>query len=342
MEGAGGSVTDPLVSVIITAYQSARWLPETLGSVMAQTYGRWEVVLVDDGSTDDTVERIAPFRVRLRYVHQPNAGLGPARNAALALAQGDYIALLDADDVWEPEKLAVQVRLAQMHPESGLIACDGVWFDDTTTAPDSHLLASAVVDALARTHDGVHTERTTNAMLDRNPITCPAQTLIPRHVWERVGPFIDGPCQDYDYWLRITRDHAITFHADRLARFRAHSTSMGGPSETRGFVHAPAMLSVWRAHRARCDPADRKRVSVAMRHHVRDISKALVSHGLVHDRRAARGFLHDLARAAPGSPYPRVGLALLRVAPTPSVGRRAQLEREQREPHTDGDEHNPL
>jgi len=315
----GSGVTEPLVSVVITAYQSARWLPDTLESVMTQTYTNWEVILVDDGSTDDTVERIEPFRSRIRYFHQPNGGLASARNAGLAQARGDYIALLDADDLFEPEKLATQVRIAQAHPTSGLIVCDGVRFDDKTGEVTSyHLLSKRVVDAM-HDADGTYTARVHRLVIERNPTRCPAVTLIPRAVWEKIGPFNDYLSQDYDYWLRISREFPITFHPDSLVRFRRHDTSMGGPNKLRRYVHAANRVAIWRAHSEQCAPSERRLIAKQLRRHTAGVSWRLLQYGVQSDRQAARHWLRELADAGPRSPYPRGALALLRVIP----GRRA-------------------
>ena len=313
-------MTEPLVSVVITAYQAARWLPATLGSVMAQTYRNWEVVLIDDGSTDDTVDRIAPFRSRIRYVHQPNAGMAAARNAGLALAGGDYIALLDADDLWLPEKLATQVRIARANPESGLIVCDGVLFDDAT---GKELRAHLIRDASLL--EATVTLRCHESMIRVNPVACPAQTLIPRPVLERVGPLGDYQSQDYDCWLRISQHYPLTFHADRLVRRRKHPTSMTGPSGAPRYAQAVQRVKIWSAHRERCDAEERALVDARRRSVMRRTSKGLVKYGITRDRRAARRWLAELARADPWSPFPRAGLLLLRVLPSRSApaGQRA-------------------
>ena len=119
----------PLVSVIIPSYQSADALPNALDSVQRQTFTDLEVIVVDDGSTDDTravVEAASTADPRIRYLYQENQGPAAARNTGIAAAEGEYIALLDADDTWEPEKLAGQVAILERHPEIGIVITDSV------------------------------------------------------------------------------------------------------------------------------------------------------------------------------------------------------------------------
>jgi glycosyltransferase involved in cell wall biosynthesis len=115
------------VTVIIPAYNAERLVAEAIQSALDQTYPNVEVVVVNDGSTDATSERVRPFLAgqRVRYLEQPNAGPAAARNRGLAEANGEYIAFLDADDLWQPTKLEKQVPLFHNRPELGLVYCLG-------------------------------------------------------------------------------------------------------------------------------------------------------------------------------------------------------------------------
>ena len=103
------SVNEPLVSCIVPVFNGERYLAEALDSVLTQTYRRLESIVVNDGSTDGTSEVIAQFGARIRCVEQPNSGLAAARNRGIAAAAGDFIAFLDADDLWLPEKISCQM-----------------------------------------------------------------------------------------------------------------------------------------------------------------------------------------------------------------------------------------
>lgn len=113
-----------LVSVVIPTYNRARYLAEAVESVLAQSYPHVEVIIIDDGSTDDTSAVAARYASKVRYVWQPNSERGAARNRGLRLARGEFVAFLDSDDVWMPDKLARDLQLFQRRPEIGLVYSD--------------------------------------------------------------------------------------------------------------------------------------------------------------------------------------------------------------------------
>jgi glycosyltransferase involved in cell wall biosynthesis len=115
----------PLVTVLVTFHNQARFVAPPLDSVLAQSYPRLETVVVDDGSTDDTRERCARYGDRVRLITRPNGGSAAARNTGLAAARGVYIAHMDGDDLWHPDKIAVQVDAALRYPEAGMLVADG-------------------------------------------------------------------------------------------------------------------------------------------------------------------------------------------------------------------------
>jgi GT2 family glycosyltransferase len=128
----------PLVSVVIPTYNRAHLIGRTLDSVRAQTFGELEIVVVDDGSTDDTrarVEAIAAIDRRVRYVGKPNGGPASARNTGFRSARGDYVALIDSDDTWYPWKVALQVRCMERFPALGM-----TWTDMEMINPSGHVV----------------------------------------------------------------------------------------------------------------------------------------------------------------------------------------------------------
>src|SRR6267154_1483950 len=115
--------TPSRVSVVIPVYNGERYLADAIQSVLDQTYQKFEVIVVDDGSTDGSARVAKRFGGAIRYVHQSNGGVSKARNTGITLAQGTYLAFLDQDDLWLPDKLAVQVAYLDSHPEVGVVYC---------------------------------------------------------------------------------------------------------------------------------------------------------------------------------------------------------------------------
>jgi len=123
---------NPLISVVIPTYNNASLVVEAVESVLAQTYERSELIVVDDGSTDDTAERLARFGDRLRFIRQENHGVPTARNAGIRAGQGELVAFLDSDDLWLPRKLEVSVRPFLEDAELGVVYTDFRLWDMNT------------------------------------------------------------------------------------------------------------------------------------------------------------------------------------------------------------------
>jgi glycosyltransferase involved in cell wall biosynthesis len=126
-------MNDPLVSIVIPTFNRASFLPRAIASVEAQTFSDWEIVLVDDGSTDDTVLLMSKYAARpgsrIQYIRQSHAGVGAARNRGIEAARGRFIAFLDSDDEYLPQKLERQLTLFQLRPDLGLVYSDYAFVD---------------------------------------------------------------------------------------------------------------------------------------------------------------------------------------------------------------------
>ena len=221
----------PLVSIIVPAFNAAPWLAETLDSAFAQTWRPLEVVVVDDGSTDDTLAIARRYEARgARIVSQANRGLSGARNAALSVVRGDYIQLLDADDLISPDKIERQVRLLRAAP-AGTLATGrwGRFRQDVTRTrftPSHHWRDQQPLDYLA------HVARTGS--------TIPVHAwLLPRAIVDAIGPFSEElrVMEDHEYFaravlastgLRYTPEgcsYYRSFHAHSLSKERQATAS---------------------------------------------------------------------------------------------------------------------
>ena len=121
----------PKVSVNIPVYNGKEYIRETLESVLKQTYSDFEIIIIDDGSTDETSQIIKEYNdPRIKYFFQENQGIGKARNAAIRKSGGEYIAFLDQDDLWLPDKLAEQITFIEKRSDLGLVFSDSIFFNE--------------------------------------------------------------------------------------------------------------------------------------------------------------------------------------------------------------------
>lgn len=294
-------MSPPLVSVIITAWNMEAWIAETLESVLAQTYPRVEIVVVDDGSSDGTPAILAGYAGRIRTFRQANQGLAAARNAGIGISRGEYLAFLDADDLWAPDKLAVQMAVAARHPESGLIGCDGVEFEGEVILRES-LLNGAMLDAVRAAAGGEATDDFHRRFIRETPMACPAQALIPRRVQAAIGPFRDSRAQDYDYYLRVAQRHPVTLHADSLVRWRYRADSMSGARERRVVQWELDILEVLSVHARRCGPEERTLIRAERARIVRDRAWSAYHTEFERNPRLAVSVLRQLLREQPWPP----------------------------------------
>ena len=187
------SVRAPRVSVVIPAYNSSAIIKEAIESVLAQSYKDIEVIVVDDGSTDDTESTVRSFGDRVLYLKQENQGAGAARNSGIQKSRGEYVAFLDSDDLWSPEKLAEQIPLLERDPELGLVYSDWFVVSENQVASDSYL--KTLPAASGYVFD----------KLVRFGFILTSGVVLRRTCLNEVGYFDNSLsiAQDYDLWLRI-------------------------------------------------------------------------------------------------------------------------------------------
>ncbi len=202
------------VSVVIPLYNAKDVVRDTLRSVRAQTLTDYEVVIVDDGSTDgsgDVVQAAAPWA---RYLRQANAGVAAARNRGIAESHGAYIALLDHDDLWHPTKLAKQAAVLDERPDVGMAVTDVVHIDRNGRETGEVGVAYNPHDHFAR-------------LFVRGFVPTPSATLIRRSVFDAVGgldeSFGSAGMDDHELWTRIAARYAIAHVAEGLTYHRHHA-----------------------------------------------------------------------------------------------------------------------
>ena len=205
----------PTVSVIIPTYNRASMLREAIQSVLDQTYSDFEIIVVDDGSTDDTRKIVnAFFDKRIRYVFQENRGRSNARNHAFALAQGKYIAFLDSDDLFLPGKLEKQVAALEKEPGFGMVYSSAICTDEQGKEIPPFMYKA-----------------TASGMIYRKvafyiPLTIILPTVVMRaEVLSQVGGFDEKMerFEDTDMWRRVARRYPILAIREPLCRIRRHS-----------------------------------------------------------------------------------------------------------------------
>ncbi len=207
----------PKISVIIPSYNAARFVSEAVSSALCQTLPPLEVIVVDDGSTDDTEAVVRSFGERVRCIRQPNGGPAVARNRGIRESRGELIAFLDADDVWLPEKLEKQWRCLQNHQTAGLVHSNYFFWDAETGGTTQ-----------AHPEGAERSGRRYAEIFIWNRLV-PSATMIKRECLDRVGLFDESiraaSTEDFDLFLRIARHYEFAYLPECLTRYRSHPGS---------------------------------------------------------------------------------------------------------------------
>ena len=216
------TATEPLVSIIIPVYNAERFILEALQSIDVQRYSPLEILLIDDGSTDGSVDLVRRHAPHVRIISQPNAGASAARNTGLRQASGEFICFLDADDGWFPEKLVAQTAYLAAHPKVGIIYHEWhVWKPDIngTFHPPQ-------LELLTQPQDGIQPELS-GWIYPRLLLDCSVHTstvMMRGSVARKIGYFdtnlVTG--EDYDYWLRASQHCEIHKLAATYSFYRSN------------------------------------------------------------------------------------------------------------------------
>lgn len=212
-----GNMKNPLISVIIPTYNRAWAIKEAIDSILAQEYSRFEIIVVDDGSTDETQQILEAYTADISIIHQRNKGVSAARNRGVDSASGQWVAFLDSDDLWLPKKLAAQVEFFRDHPDALICQTEEIWIRNGI-----------------RVNPGKRHQKPSGMIFEPSLELClvsPSAVMIRRELFDEVGLFDESlpACEDYDLWLRISCRYPVHLidtpltikrggHSDQLSR----------------------------------------------------------------------------------------------------------------------------
>lgn len=214
-----------LVSIIIPTYNSAEYIAETIDSALKQTYEPKEVIVVDDGSTDNTRDIIKSYVRRVKYIRKENGGPASARNLGIKESNGEFIALLDSDDIWLPEKLEFQIKLIEDDDRIGLVGCNSCWISKD----------GVILDNIRKGEYRNYTERRDflRRLMFSNVVSSGSNACLRRECFEKVGLFDEDVnlkgVEDWDMWLRVFQYYDIKFVEKILLKKREREGSVCSP-----------------------------------------------------------------------------------------------------------------
>ena len=204
------------VSVIIPNYNYARFIGEAIESVLAQTYQPLEIIVVDDGSTDDSIKVIESFGDKIKLIRQENGGVGKARNTGARNSNGDFFAFLDADDIWLPEKIEKQTELFN-NASIGYVSCGMSEFN----------LEGNIIGQYRPLATGWITENM--VLFDINTVVSGSAIMVNKESFERIGGFDENPnlhpSEDWDFARRISEICPVNVTSEILVRYRNHGNN---------------------------------------------------------------------------------------------------------------------
>lgn len=208
----------PQVSVVIPAYNAMKFLPATISSVLAQTYRDFEVLVINDGSSDNTAEWVTEQQQkdqRIKLISQENKGLAGARNTGIKNASAEYIAFLDADDLWDQTKLAKQVTCLAQNSQAGLVYNWVALIDEDGIVTGRLFKSNASGDIWQE-------------LTQTNFVGCGSVAMVHRCCFQKCGLFdenLGSYVEDWDMWLRIASDYNFAVIPEALVYYRQHSAS---------------------------------------------------------------------------------------------------------------------
>lgn len=225
----GRAMTDrssaaPLVSVIIPTYNRADLVKQSVDSVLRQTVSDYEVIVIDDGSTDDTRQVLESVTPPVRYLFQENRGFAAARNRGIAESRGEYLAFLDSDDLFEPRFLEAVLATFETHPEAGAV-CSAEREIDIESNPGRHVYTKRSPGLFFNTAGLITTDTF---------VGCGRPAVVRRHWVEKLGGFDEDltVAVDVEMWIRYSFDVPMVYQPEPLILYRVHASHQCGDKKT--------------------------------------------------------------------------------------------------------------
>jgi cellulose synthase/poly-beta-1,6-N-acetylglucosamine synthase-like glycosyltransferase len=234
------------VSVIIPVYNGAAFIGRAIDSALAQSHRPLEIIVVNDGSQDDTLAALAPYGPRIHLISIANGGVSNARNVGMRASTGELIAFLDADDVWHPNKLQMQVASLDAYPRAGLCCCDYMVFN--------HYLGHAVNHFSAckkgMTYDRPFDAGLLPALLRCNFVGTASSVILRRTLMHKAGLFNTSyrQAEDYDYWLRCATEAPFVVLSARLMDKKSHDSNLTNNMLETLTCHEQVLLDLLAGH----------------------------------------------------------------------------------------------
>ena len=227
----------PKVSAIICVFNGERFICDAIESVLAQTYRDFELIVVDDGSQDETAQRVKQYGDRLIYLYQPNSGQAKARNLGYGHSRGDYLAFLDSDDRWYPQMLEIEVQALDANPQVGLVYSDVDLIDEGGKLLQQHYLTRRA-----------QKKKPSYSIIGHHSIPFPSASLKRRHIFEKAGcfdvSFYQGG-EDLLLWAKMYRLADFLWIPQSLAQRRMHQSQVSHARKRRLEADLMAYNKLW-------------------------------------------------------------------------------------------------
>ncbi|MBI4432529.1 MAG: glycosyltransferase [Candidatus Omnitrophica bacterium] len=240
---------NPKISVIIPVYNGEGFISDAIESVMRQEYRAHEIIVVDDGSTDETLSELDAYEGKIIRMRMRNAGVSAARNAGMRKATGDYVAFLDHDDIWFEARLRRQVDFIRQYPETGFFCCDHI-LDDPSVPDGKRHHFSRLKHLKEMNFDEPLKTNFFELLIKENFVGTASAVVLKKQTIQKVGFFnVRNPIsQDYDYWLRCALVTSAVVMSEGLLYKRKHDHNLSGDLIGMYSDHKVVLSNLIRSH----------------------------------------------------------------------------------------------